>query len=95
MYRENRPCARLIFRGGNMDARLTLDTQSRSVRSVAALLVLLLAFAIGATSGYALKAMTSRAAAPVRAAAICPAGTHVAVWYTAGSWGCVSNQAGS
>jgi hypothetical protein len=31
---------------------------------------------------------------PVATSQSCPAGTHVAVWYTVRAWGCVSNSAG-
>jgi hypothetical protein len=74
-----------------MDAGVTMDRRSFQLRSAAALLALLLAFAIGAISGYAAKSMTTRAAAPAQPAATCPPGTHLEVWYTAGAWGCVSN----
>ncbi|GEM_PF-4955797 len=54
---------------------------------------LLLAFAIGAVSGYAAKTVTTTPAAAVsRQATACPQGTHAVVWYTAKTWACVSNS---
>jgi len=53
---------------------------------------LLLAFAVGAVSGYAAKTVTTPAAAVSRQATACPHGTHAVVWYTAKTWACVSNS---
>ena len=54
---------------------------------------LLLAFAVGAVSGYAAKTVTTAPAAAVtHQSAACPQGTHAVVWYTAKTWACVSNS---
>ena len=59
------------------------------------LAALITVFVLGALSGYLVK--PSSAAAPAAraatAATACPAGTHVVVWYTARTWGCVSDAA--
>ncbi|HEX2645975.1 MAG TPA: hypothetical protein VHO95_01995 [Candidatus Dormibacteraeota bacterium] len=52
---------------------------------------LLAAFVLGAASGYAAKALNAPPPTATHAAAVCPQGTHAAVWYSAGAWGCVSN----
>jgi len=52
---------------------------------------LLASFVLGAASGYAAKALNTPAPTASHAAAVCPRGTHVEVWYTAGAWACVSN----
>lgn len=48
----------------------------------------LLAFFIGAGSGYAAKSITSPTSAANPAVAACPQGTHAEVWYTARAWAC-------
>jgi hypothetical protein len=75
-----------------MDASVALHRRSFSFRSMAALLALLLAFATGGISGYAVRAMTTGAYVQAQPSPACPLGTHVEVWYSAGSWGCVRDQ---
>jgi hypothetical protein len=53
-------------------------------------LALVIAFAVGAAGGYAVRGVTTQvAAAPRQAASDCPSGTHAVVWYTARAWACV------
>jgi hypothetical protein len=56
--------------------------------SVALFVGLLVAFLIGAGSGYAAKSVTSPAPGARPAVAACPQGTHAEVWYTAKTWAC-------
>ena len=74
-----------------MQPSVALRRPSFSLSTVIALVALLLAFAVGAASGYAVKAVSTPRAAAAVTSAICPAGTHVAVWYSAKSWSCLSN----
>lgn len=56
-----------------------------------------LAFVVGATSGYAVRGLSNAsltaASAPVTSA--CPSGMHAMVWYSARTWSCVSDHAAS
>jgi hypothetical protein len=57
----------------------------------------LLVFAFGSASGFVVRALTSPTAASnqrvaaVRVTEPCPSGSHVVVWYSAETWGCVSD----
>ena len=53
---------------------------------------LLLAFALGAIGGYAVKAISINSVSPTHAAAACPQGMHAVVWYTARAWTCQNDS---
>jgi hypothetical protein len=72
---------------------------SLSIGALPLLIALLVVFFLGGAGGYAVRGfgtptagLAQRAGSP--SAAICPASTHVVVWYTARTWSCVSNAAG-
>ena len=48
---------------------------------------LLITFVLGGIGGYAVKALNTTSAGTVHAA-VCPAGAHAVVWYTAQTWTC-------
>jgi hypothetical protein len=62
--------------------------------TVTLVLAIVVAFAAGATSGYAARAVTAPVvrAATTHSSAACPPGSHPAVWYTARTWSCVPNS---
>lgn len=53
---------------------------------------LLVAFSIGAGSGYAARSVTSPTPAARPPVAACPQGTHPEIWYTARTWACVAGR---
>lgn len=59
-----------------------------SIRAVLLLFALLAVFLLGGVGGYMVKGQATQV---VQAASACPAGSHAVVWYTAHTWGCVSN----
>lgn len=62
--------------------------------TLALVFAIVLAFVVGAASGYAARFVTTPAAAAAQGhstAAACPSGTHAVVWYTAKTWSCLSN----
>ena len=64
--------------------------------TVTLVFAIVVAFAAGATSGYAARTVTAPvAAAATHSAAACPQGSHAAVWYSARTWACVSDQGAS
>ena len=65
--------------------------EEKMLRVVLLSVALLTSFVLGAASGYAAKALNTPPAAVSHAAAACPQGTHAEVWYSAGTWACVSN----
>lgn len=75
-----------------MQASAILHRPLSSVTTIGVLIALLLAFALGAVSGYMAKAISAPRAAAAVTAAVCPAGTHVAVWYSTKTWGCISDR---
>lgn len=77
-----------------MATSVALRRPSFSPTWVAMLAALFLAFAFGGASGYLVKALNTPAPTTIRVTAACPAGTHVAVWYTARTWGCVNDPTG-
>jgi hypothetical protein len=63
------------------------------MRTTVAFVFAAFVFAIGALGGYAVRAVTTPVVAAAKpAVSACPAGSHVAVWYSARAWGCVSDQ---
>ena len=61
------------------------------------LAALVATFALGGLSGYLVRAVVvpvanvDRQTGAVRSTAVCPIATHAVVWYTAGTWACVSD----
>jgi hypothetical protein len=79
-----------------MNSTVTARKPSSSIAAIPALAAIVAVFVLGGVGGYAVKALTgSDTAVQPRvasaAAPICPAGTHVAVWYSAGTWSCLEN----
>lgn len=75
-----------------MQTSIALRRSSFSPTTLALIAALLLAFVFGGASGYLVKAVTTTASiTPQQHVAVCPAGSHAVVFYTAGSWSCVSN----
>lgn len=64
-----------------------------SISTLFLIIVLLMVLAVGGLGGYIARAMTSPATpqhASLRpGSSVCPSGTHVSVWYTAGTWTCI------
>ena len=71
-----------------------------SIGAFPLLIALTAVFFLGGAGGYVVRGLGSptsvlvQSAAGSRPAAICPAGMHVVVWYTARTWACVSDAAG-
>ncbi len=75
-----------------MQTTVALRRPTFSTTRLAAITALLVAFILGSASGYLVKALTPSAATTLQQhAAACPAGSHAVVWYTTGTWTCVSN----
>ena len=57
----------------------------------------LLVFALGSAGGFVVRALSESAAASTQRVAVvrvtepCPSGSYVVVWYTAETWGCLSD----
>jgi len=74
-----------------MQTTVALRRPVLSATRLAVLTALLAAFLLGSASGYLVKGLTPSAATTQQQhLAACPAGSHAAVWYTAGTWSCVS-----
>jgi hypothetical protein len=79
---------------------VVVQKPSLSIGALPLLVALLAVFFLGGAGGYLVRglgtppAAFAQPAADSRPAAICPAGTHVVVWYTARTWACVSDAAG-
>jgi hypothetical protein len=58
------------------------------------LMALVAVFLLGGAGGYLVKGAAAPASVAPSRAAVCPTGTHVVVWYTARSWGCVPDGPG-
>lgn len=75
-----------------MQTTVVLRRPALSATRWAVMTALLAAFLLGSASGYLVKGLTpSAATTPQQHAAVCPAGSHAVVWYTAGTWSCASN----
>lgn len=82
-----------------MQTSLALHRPGFTRETAALLFALLLAFILGGASGYLVRATSSVGASTnqrvVAGSALpCPTGRHVVVWYSAKTWGCVSNVPG-
>jgi len=75
-----------------MESAHTFRRSSFTAGTVAMFAALLLAFALGAIGGYAIKAISITSVSPTHAAAACPQGMHAVVWYTAKAWTCQSDS---
>ena len=75
-----------------MQRTVALTRPTFSITRLAVITALLVAFLLGSASGYLVKALTPSPATTLQQhMAACPAGSHAVVWYTAGTWSCVSN----
>jgi hypothetical protein len=79
-----------------MNSTVAARKPSSSIAAIPALAAIVAVFVLGGAGGYALKALTGSPAtvqhrAASAAAPVCPVGTHVTVWYSAGTWSCVQN----
>lgn len=59
--------------------------------TLALVVAVVLAFVIGAASGYAARSLNSQVSVSTTNGAACPSGSHAVVWYTAKTWSCVGN----
>jgi len=75
-----------------MQSTQTFRRPSLPASTIVMFAALLVAFALGAIGGYAVKAISIASASPTHAAAACPQGMHAVVWYTAGAWTCQSDS---
>jgi hypothetical protein len=74
-----------------MQTTVALRRPTFPIARLAAITALLVAFLLGSASGYLVKALTPNATTLQQHTAACPMGSHAVVWYTAGTWTCVSN----
>lgn len=78
-----------------MNSSVAIPRPPYAIGPIAVLVALIVVFAFGAVSGYLVRP-SSPAAPPTRATqtslTACPNGAHVAVFYTARTWGCVAGQ---
>lgn len=59
--------------------------------TLALVVAVVLAFVVGAVSGYAARSLNPSGTLSSAHAAVCPSGSHAVVWYTAKTWSCVGN----
>jgi hypothetical protein len=74
-----------------MQTTVALRRPTFPIARLAVITALLVAFLLGSASGYLVKALTPDATTLQQHTAACPVGSHAVVWYTAGTWSCVSN----
>jgi hypothetical protein len=74
-----------------MQTTVALRRPTFPIARLAVITALLVAFLLGSASGYLVKALTPDATTLQQHTAACPVGSHAVVWYTAGTWTCVSN----
>jgi hypothetical protein len=73
---------------------VVVQKPSLSIGALPLLIALLAVFFLGGAGGFLVRGIGAPAAASIQPAAMCPVGMHVAVWYTARTWACVSDTSG-
>jgi hypothetical protein len=74
-----------------LQTAIALRNPRTSVVGVLLTVAICAALILGALGGYLIRAATETYSPPPPARAVCSTGSHVEVWYTAHTWGCVAD----